>query len=69
MKQREKDAKRNLSAAELEAELRASREKQFKLSFKHRAMPVTNPMEIRDLRRHIARLETWIREKQAAAKQ
>ncbi|MCX5787028.1 MAG: 50S ribosomal protein L29 [Elusimicrobia bacterium] len=64
MKTKEKDAKRNLSVAELQAELAATREKHFKLRFKHRAMPVTNPMEIRELRRHIARLETWIREKQ-----
>ena len=64
MKIKEKDAKRNLSVAELQAELATTREKHFKLRFKHRAMPVTNPMEIRELRRHIARLETWIREKQ-----
>jgi ribosomal protein L29 len=65
MKTREKDAKRNLSVAELEAELRATREKQFKIAFKHKAMPVTNTAEIKTLRRHIARLQTWIREKQA----
>ena len=66
MKTKEKDAKRNLSVAELQAELRVTREKHFKLRFKHKAMPVTNPMEIQDLRRHIARLETWIREKELA---
>lgn len=68
MKTREKDAKRNLSIAELEAELVATREKHFKLSFKHRTMPVANPMEIKDMRRQMARLQTWIREKQLTAK-
>ena len=68
MKTREKDAKRNLSVAELQAELHATREKHFRMRFKHRAMPVANPMEIRDLRRHIARLETWIRQKRSAGK-
>jgi ribosomal protein L29 len=32
-------------------------------------MPVNNPMEIEGLRRHIARLETWIREKRVAGQQ
>ena len=69
MKTKEKDAKRNLSVSELQAELRTTREKHFRLRFKHRAMPINNPMEIRDLRKHIARLETWIRQKQLAGKQ
>ena len=68
MKTKDKDAKRNLSVAELQAELSTTREKHFRLRFKHRAMPVTNPMEIKQLRRQIARLETWIREKRTTAK-
>ena len=67
MKAKEKDAKRNLSIAELQAELRTVRDKHFRLRFRHGSMPVENPMEIRNLRRHIARLETWIREKSAKA--
>ena len=63
MKSREKDAKRNHSVQELRAELRAAREKQFRLRFRHRVTPIDNPMEIRTIRRHIARLETWIRQK------
>lgn len=69
MKAKDKDAKRNLSVAELQEELRSTREKHFRLRFKHKAMPVANPMEIQDLRRHIARLETWLREKQLAGRQ
>ena len=68
MKIKEKDAKSALSIPELQAELRTTREKKFKLEFKHRVMPVENPMEIRALRRHIARLQTWIRQKELAAK-
>ena len=68
MKTKEKDAKRSQSVEELQAELRTTRDKHFKLRFKHRSMPVANPMEIRQLRRQIARLETWIREKQTAVK-
>lgn len=64
MKRKEKETKKNLSAQELRAELAQLREKQFKLRFKHRVTPLTNPMELRSLRRNIARVETWIRAKQ-----
>jgi ribosomal protein L29 len=37
----------------------------MKLAFKHRMAPVTNPLEIRELRRKIARLKTWIAQKSA----
>ncbi|MBI5200564.1 MAG: 50S ribosomal protein L29 [Elusimicrobia bacterium] len=69
MKAKDKDTKRSASVAELQEELRATREKHFRLRFKHKAMPVANPMEIQHLRRHIARLETWLREKQLTGKQ
>jgi len=63
MKGRDRDAKRSLSVQELRAELHAAREKHFRLKFKHRVTPLANPLELRQLRRHIARLETWIRGK------
>lgn len=67
MKRREINAKRELSVPELQAELRTTREKQFKLKFKHKVTPLENSAELKNLRRHIARLETWIREKSASA--
>lgn len=67
MKAREKDAKRSLSVQELGAELHAARQKLFKLRFRHRVTHLENPMQLRDLRRHVARLETWIRERPRAA--
>lgn len=67
MKSRERNEKRSLSVPELEAELRAAREKRFKLRFKHRVTPLSNPMELRSLGRHIARLETWVREKKTSS--
>lgn len=63
MKAREREEKRNLAVSELRAELRSAREKQFRLRFKHRVTALANPLELRSVRRHIARLETWIREK------
>lgn len=63
MKANEKQAKKSLSAAELAAELRVAQEKRFKLRFKHGVSPLPNPLELRDARRQIARLKTWIRER------
>ncbi len=64
MKAKEKEAKKTLSLAELNAELRTAQEKKFKLQFKHQVAPLGNPVELRTLRRQIARLKTWINEKQ-----
>ena len=54
------------SAQELQNELQASLSKRAKLSFKHNVAPLKNPMELRVLRRDIARLKTFIRTKEAA---
>lgn len=64
MKANDKQAKKTLSPAELETELRLALEKRFKLQFKHQVTPLANPVELRALRRQIARLKTWINEKQ-----
>ena len=70
MKTKDKEAKKNLSAQELQAELLRLKEKRFKLRIKHKVTPLTNAMELSSIRRDIARLMTWIRQKelQAAAK-
>ncbi|OGR87705.1 MAG: 50S ribosomal protein L29 [Elusimicrobia bacterium RIFCSPHIGHO2_02_FULL_57_9] len=67
MKANERQAKRSLSVKELEAELCQAREKSFKLRFKHQFSPLANPLELKNLRRHVARLKTWMGEKQAAS--
>ena len=64
MKQKDKRNKASLSAGELQAELVKLQEKQFKLGFKHRVTPLGNPMELRAIRRDIARLKTWLRAKE-----
>lgn len=66
MKIKEKDAKRNLTIAELRSELAQLREKRFKLQFKHRVTPLDNALQLRSLRRDIARLSTWLRQKESA---
>ncbi|HAM34514.1 MAG TPA: 50S ribosomal protein L29 [Elusimicrobia bacterium] len=66
MKSKDKENLKNHSVAELRVELLQAREKMFRLQFKHKVTPVKNPLEMRVLRRHAARLQTWIREKEAA---
>lgn len=70
MKAKQRESLSNLSLAELKSELHQTREKRMKLLFKHRTAPLSNPLELRELRRQIARLETWAkaREKAQAAK-
>lgn len=67
MKAKEKENLRNHSTSELRAELSQTREKLFRLQFKHGVTPVKNPVEMRTLRRQVARLETWIRQKETPA--
>ena len=66
MKAKERENLRNHSAAELRAELTQTKEKLFHLKFKHGVAPAKNPLELRNLRRHAARLETWLNQKTAA---
>ncbi|MBI5209205.1 MAG: 50S ribosomal protein L29 [Elusimicrobia bacterium] len=65
MKAKEREAKRNMSVPELKLELSQTLEKRFRARFKHRVTKVQNPLELRNLRRHIARVKTLIREKTA----
>lgn len=65
MKLKEKEAKKSLSLAELRSELRQTEQSMFLLRFKHSVTPVKNPLEMRSLRKQVARLKTWINEKEA----
>lgn len=57
---------KSLSLAELESKLRETRQKLFELKFQHQVSPLKNPLEIRNLRRNIARLLTLIKMKKEA---
>ena len=64
MKGSERETKKNLSVKEWTTELAETDEKLSKLRLKHRVTPLANPAELRMLRRHAARLRTWINIKQ-----
>jgi large subunit ribosomal protein L29 len=53
---------KNLTEAELQLKLRENEEKLFRLKFKHATTPMKNGLEIRGLRRMIARLKTLMKE-------
>lgn len=66
MKLKEKEAQKALSVTELKSALLDAEQRRFKLNFKHSVTPVKNALELRSLRRDIARLRTWIRQKELA---
>jgi large subunit ribosomal protein L29 len=57
------EALRELSDAELKAELAGLREAQFRLRFRSASEDTDNPMRFRTMRRNIARIETVLRER------
>lgn len=67
MKRKDKETKSSLSLDELRAELAQLREKRFRLGFKHKVTPLNNALELRTMRRDIARIKTWIRKRELAA--
>ena len=55
-----------LSVAELQKELSAALDKRAGLEFRHKVTPLKNPLELRQVRRNVARLKTHLRMKEAA---
>ena len=64
MKAKEKETLKTKSVAELQDLLAKAKEKKFNLLFKHRTTPISNPLEIRVVRREIALLNTLIKQKE-----
>ncbi len=56
-----------MSLPELESKLRDSKEHLFRLKFRHSSTPLKNGLEIRAIRRSIARFKTLLKEKAAGA--
>jgi large subunit ribosomal protein L29 len=62
MKQKNWQDIKNMSEAELKAKLGELEDKYFSLKFRNAAAPVKNPLEIREIRRTIARIKTLLAE-------
>ena len=61
-----KESWHEMSVQELEAHLRESQEKSFRLKFQHATNPLKNPMEIKTARRQIAKILTFLGQKAKA---
>jgi len=64
MKAKQKETIKSKSVAELKNMLAKAKEKQFNLLFKHSTTPLSNPLEIRVVRREIALLSTLVAQKE-----
>ena len=57
------------NSAELNEELSALKEQLFKLRFQHATNQLDNPLQLRTVKRDIARVKTILREQELAGKQ
>lgn len=57
---------RNKTSVELDAELNELKAELFKLRFQHATNQLSNPMQLKRVRRDIARVKTVIREQELA---
>lgn len=58
------DGIKGLGAEDLKVQLEQSKQRLKKLEFAHAISPLENPMSIRALRKDIARIETFLKQKQ-----
>jgi large subunit ribosomal protein L29 len=63
MKKNQLNELRNMSKEELLSKLEEMKKRLFELKLKHNVFKIKNPLEIRNLRRDIARVNTILREK------
>jgi large subunit ribosomal protein L29 len=69
MKSKNWNEMKNMSDVELSAKLGELQDKIFRLKFRHSTAPVKNPLEIREIRRDIARVETLIAQRKKIKKE
>lgn len=62
MKQKNWQEIKSMSSVELNAKLVELEDKYYKLKFRNSAAPVKNPLELREMRKNIARVKTLLAE-------
>jgi large subunit ribosomal protein L29 len=60
---------RSMTVTEMEAKLNESKEKLFRMRFRHSSTPLKNPLEIRFTRRLIAKLNTLLNQARMESQQ
>ncbi|MDR3071205.1 MAG: 50S ribosomal protein L29 [Endomicrobium sp.] len=63
MKSKNWNAVKIMTDIELNVKLNELRDKLFKLRFRHSTTPLKNPLEIREIRRNIAKIKTLVAQK------
>jgi large subunit ribosomal protein L29 len=69
MKSKNWNEMKNMSSVELNLKLSELQDKIFRLRFRHSTAPVKNPLEIRGIRKDIARTKTLIAQKKKIKKE
>ena len=67
MKRKDRESLKNMSSAELGAQLRELEKHLFQIKFKRASSPLENPMEIRLVKRKMALIKTCIGAAERAA--
>jgi large subunit ribosomal protein L29 len=63
MKSKDWNEMKNMTDVDLAAKLSQLQDSLFKLKFRHSVTPIKNPLEIRQMRKNIARIKTLINQK------
>ncbi len=66
MKRKEKESLKNMGDAELKAQAADLKKQIFQIKFKRSTSPTENPLQLRNARRKIARINTWLRQRELA---
>jgi large subunit ribosomal protein L29 len=66
MKRKDKETLKNMSEAELRTQVTDLKKQIFQINFKRTTAPVENPLELRNARRKIARINTWLKQRELA---
>ena len=66
MKRKEKETLSNMSDAELRTQASDLKKQIFQINFKRSTAPVENPLQLRNARRKIAMINTFMRQRELA---
>jgi len=69
MKRKDKETLKNMSEGELKAQAAELKKQIFQINFKRSTAPVENPLQLRNARRKIAMINTWLRQRELAKSQ
>jgi len=64
MKRKDKEHLKNMGDAELKAKVADLKKQIFQINFKRSTAPVENPLVLRNARREIARINTFLRQRE-----